>query len=153
MVLTVLYSIAGLGIAIVNDFKSIEGDRCGRAARGVGAGLCMHHIRIPWQGSSFFLMYQHDCNFLGVLDCCDPWPSNHARDTSHHDPSTALQGSGPPVSPRSIWRRHCQVDLRCLDRRHPVGSCRCESIHEIVGSVHCLTPLNTPQLFSNPPLP
>lgn len=28
MVLTVLYSIAGLGIAIVNDFKSIEGDRC-----------------------------------------------------------------------------------------------------------------------------
>lgn len=30
MVLTVLYSIAGLGIAIVNDFKSIEGERhCG----------------------------------------------------------------------------------------------------------------------------
>jgi hypothetical protein len=28
-VLTVLYSLAGLGIAIVNDFKSIEGDRCG----------------------------------------------------------------------------------------------------------------------------
>jgi chlorophyll/bacteriochlorophyll a synthase len=27
MVLTVLYSIAGLGIAIVNDFKSMEGDR------------------------------------------------------------------------------------------------------------------------------
>lgn len=27
MVLTILYSIAGLGIAIVNDFKSIEGDR------------------------------------------------------------------------------------------------------------------------------
>nr|ACN41022.1 unknown [Picea sitchensis] len=27
MVLTVLYSIAGLGIAIINDFKSIEGDR------------------------------------------------------------------------------------------------------------------------------
>ena len=27
MVLTVLYSFAGLGIAIVNDFKSIEGDR------------------------------------------------------------------------------------------------------------------------------
>ena len=26
-VLTMLYSIAGLGIAIVNDFKSIEGDR------------------------------------------------------------------------------------------------------------------------------
>ena len=27
-ILTVLYSLAGLGIAIVNDFKSIEGDRC-----------------------------------------------------------------------------------------------------------------------------
>lgn len=27
MFFTVLYSIAGLGIAIVNDFKSIEGDR------------------------------------------------------------------------------------------------------------------------------
>ena len=27
VVLTILYSIAGLGIAIVNDFKSIEGDR------------------------------------------------------------------------------------------------------------------------------
>merc|ERR1711990_1183121 len=27
VILTVLYSIAGLGIAIVNDFKSIEGDR------------------------------------------------------------------------------------------------------------------------------
>lgn len=26
-ILTVLYSLAGLGIAIVNDFKSIEGDR------------------------------------------------------------------------------------------------------------------------------
>lgn len=28
IVLTMLYSTAGLGIAIVNDFKSIEGDRC-----------------------------------------------------------------------------------------------------------------------------
>lgn len=27
IILTVLYSLAGLGIAIVNDFKSIEGDR------------------------------------------------------------------------------------------------------------------------------
>lgn len=27
MVLTILYSIAGLGIAIVNDFKSIEGEQ------------------------------------------------------------------------------------------------------------------------------
>ena len=26
-ILTIFYSLAGLGIAIVNDFKSIEGDR------------------------------------------------------------------------------------------------------------------------------
>ena len=38
-VLTVLYSLAGLGIAIVNDFKSIEGDRWG-AAGSCAATLC-----------------------------------------------------------------------------------------------------------------
>ena len=27
IILTVLYSLAGVGIAIVNDFKSVEGDR------------------------------------------------------------------------------------------------------------------------------
>ena len=32
-ILTVLYSIAGLGIAIVNDFKSIEGDKCVPSSR------------------------------------------------------------------------------------------------------------------------
>lgn len=37
MVLTVLYSIAGLGIAIVNDFKSIEGDR----QMGLQARACL----------------------------------------------------------------------------------------------------------------
>ena len=37
-ILTVLYSIAGLGIAIVNDFKSIEGDRCGLVS--VSAEAC-----------------------------------------------------------------------------------------------------------------
>lgn len=40
MVLTVLYSIAGLGIAIVNDFKSIEGDRqCGLMSLPVAFGV------------------------------------------------------------------------------------------------------------------
>ena len=34
MVLTILYSIAGLGIAIVNDFKSIEGAVRGSAHQG-----------------------------------------------------------------------------------------------------------------------
>ena len=27
MVVTLIYSLAGLGIAVVNDFKSVEGDR------------------------------------------------------------------------------------------------------------------------------
>ena len=39
-VLTVFYSIAGLGIAIVNDFKSIEGDRAlGLQSLPVACGL------------------------------------------------------------------------------------------------------------------
>ena len=36
VILTVLYSLAGLGIAIVNDFKSIEGDRYRHHPRCVG---------------------------------------------------------------------------------------------------------------------
>ena len=40
VVLTILYSIAGLGIAIVNDFKSIEGDRaCGLQSLPVAFGI------------------------------------------------------------------------------------------------------------------
>ncbi|MCI04777.1 chlorophyll synthase chloroplastic-like, partial [Trifolium medium] len=38
IVLTLLYSIAGLGIAIVNDFKSVEGDRA--------LGLQVYYITI-----------------------------------------------------------------------------------------------------------
>ena len=37
IVLTVLYSLAGVGIAIVNDFKSVEGKAC--VARLVLLGL------------------------------------------------------------------------------------------------------------------
>lgn len=39
IILTVLYSLAGLGIAIVNDFKSIEGDRCDACSASM-----MHHV-------------------------------------------------------------------------------------------------------------
>jgi 4-hydroxybenzoate polyprenyltransferase len=39
IVLTMLYSTAGLGIAIVNDFKSIEGDRCVQ---------CVHSVTLGW---------------------------------------------------------------------------------------------------------
>jgi chlorophyll synthase len=45
-ILTVLYSIAGLGIAIVNDFKSIEGDKCATCghASTVGSETMRWHI-------------------------------------------------------------------------------------------------------------
>lgn len=44
--LTVLYSLAGLGIAIVNDFKSIEGDRL-----GAPGPTCLHILYWPASGS------------------------------------------------------------------------------------------------------
>ena len=46
MVLTVLYSIAGLGIAIVNDFKSIEGDRCRIQKHAVTKDLNKYTFRV-----------------------------------------------------------------------------------------------------------
>lgn len=51
MVLSVLYSLAGLGIAIVNDFKSIEGDRAmGLVSLPVQFGVnkaCTPHAQYP----------------------------------------------------------------------------------------------------------
>ena len=44
-VLTVLYSLAGLGIAIVNDFKSIDGDRCELGC--CFARCCKVHAPLP----------------------------------------------------------------------------------------------------------
>jgi len=61
-VLTVLYSIAGLGIAIVNDFKSIEGDRAlGLQSLPVAFGvdtakwICVSAIDITQLGVAAYL--------------------------------------------------------------------------------------------------
>jgi chlorophyll synthase len=62
VVLTVLYSIAGLGIAIVNDFKSIEGDRAlGMNSLPVAFGiekakwLCVGTIDVTQLGVAAYL--------------------------------------------------------------------------------------------------
>ncbi|KAI3434883.1 hypothetical protein D9Q98_002937 [Chlorella vulgaris] len=64
MVLTVLYSIAGLGIAIVNDFKSIEGDRAmGLQSLPVAFGvdtakwICVASIDVTQLGIAAYLAF------------------------------------------------------------------------------------------------
>lgn len=67
MVLTCLYSIAGLGIAIVNDFKSIEGDRAmGLQSLPVAFGvetakyICVGSINITQLGVAAYLAFGLD---------------------------------------------------------------------------------------------
>ena len=64
VVLTMLYSIAGLGIAIVNDFKSIEGDReLGLQSLPVAFGvdtakwICVSSIDITQLGIAAYLAF------------------------------------------------------------------------------------------------
>ena len=63
VVLTILYSIAGLGIAIVNDFKSIEGDReLGMNSLPVAFGvdtakwICVASIDVTQLGVAAYLL-------------------------------------------------------------------------------------------------
>lgn len=58
MVLTVLYSIAGLGIAIVNDFKSIEGDRA--------MGLNSLPVAFGVEGAKWICVSTIDVTQLGI---------------------------------------------------------------------------------------
>jgi len=58
MVLTVLYSLAGLGIAIVNDFKSIEGDRA--------LGLQSLPVAFGVEGAKWICVSTIDVTQLGV---------------------------------------------------------------------------------------
>lgn len=75
MVLTVLYSIAGLGIAIVNDFKSIEGDReMGLQSLPVAFGvdtakyICAASIDVTQLGVAGYLAFGlHEYTYAGVL--------------------------------------------------------------------------------------
>lgn len=74
-VLTVLYSLAGLGIAIVNDFKSIEGDRAMGlqslpVAFGVDAAkwICVSTIDVTQLGVAAYLYAGlHQPTYAAVL--------------------------------------------------------------------------------------
>jgi len=74
MVLTVLYSWAGLGIAIVNDFKSIEGDReLGLMSLPVAFGvdtakwICVSSIDITQLAVAGYLYYIGEQNYAYAL--------------------------------------------------------------------------------------
>ncbi|WIA44031.1 hypothetical protein OEZ86_010403 [Tetradesmus obliquus] len=75
MVLTVLYSLAGLGIAIVNDFKSIEGDRAmGLQSLPVAFGvetakwICVSTIDVTQLGVAAYLYAGlHQTTYAAVL--------------------------------------------------------------------------------------
>ncbi|KAF5835217.1 UbiA prenyltransferase family-domain-containing protein [Dunaliella salina] len=74
-ILTILYSIAGLGIAIVNDFKSIEGDRqMGLNSLPVAFGvdtakyICVGSIDITQLGVAAYLAFGlHENVYAAVL--------------------------------------------------------------------------------------
>ncbi|MBI4784699.1 MAG: chlorophyll synthase ChlG [Oscillatoriophycideae cyanobacterium NC_groundwater_1537_Pr4_S-0.65um_50_18] len=73
VILTLFYSMAGLGIAVVNDFKSVEGDRqLGLASLpvmfgiGTAAWICVLMIDIFQSGIAAFLVHIHQ-NLSAVL--------------------------------------------------------------------------------------
>ena len=74
VVLTLIYSMAGLGIAIVNDFKSVEGDRqlglkSLPAMFGVGtaAWICVLMIDVFQAGIAGYLMSIHENLYATIL--------------------------------------------------------------------------------------
>jgi len=74
VVLTILYSIAGLGIAIVNDFKSIEGDRAlGMNSLPVAFGIdkakwiCVASIDVTQLGVAAYLWAIGESLYAAIL--------------------------------------------------------------------------------------
>ncbi|KYC39159.1 chlorophyll synthase ChlG [Scytonema hofmannii PCC 7110] len=74
VVFTVVYSLAGLGIAIVNDFKSVEGDRqFGLKSLPVmfgvtaAAWICVIMIDIFQAGAAAYLVYLHENLYAAIL--------------------------------------------------------------------------------------
>ncbi len=74
MVLTLFYSLAGLGIAIVNDFKSIEGDKAfGLQSLPVmfgiekAAWICVLMIDIFQAGVALYLISVHENLYATIL--------------------------------------------------------------------------------------
>jgi chlorophyll synthase len=74
VVLTILYSIAGLGIAIVNDFKSIEGDTAlGMNSLPVAFGvdtakwICVGAIDVTQLGVAAYLYSIGELRYAAIL--------------------------------------------------------------------------------------
>jgi chlorophyll/bacteriochlorophyll a synthase len=74
MILTLFYSLAGLGIAIVNDFKSIEGDRAfGLKSLPVmfgvekAAWICVLMIDLFQAGVALYLISVHENLYATIL--------------------------------------------------------------------------------------
>ncbi|MBM0742861.1 chlorophyll synthase ChlG [Phormidium sp. CLA17] len=74
MVLTLFYSLAGLGIAVVNDFKSVEGDRqLGLKSLPVmfgidtAAWICVLMIDLFQAGIAAYLIYIHQNLYAAIL--------------------------------------------------------------------------------------
>lgn len=74
VVLTLIYSMAGLGIAVVNDFKSVEGDRqLGLDSLPVmfgidkAAWICVLMIDIFQAGIAGYLVYIHQNLYATIL--------------------------------------------------------------------------------------
>ncbi|MFN9176607.1 MAG: chlorophyll synthase ChlG [Synechocystis sp.] len=74
MILTLIYSMAGLGIAVVNDFKSVEGDRqLGLKSLpvmfGIGAAawICVIMIDVFQAGIAGYLIYVHQQLYATIV--------------------------------------------------------------------------------------
>ncbi|QUS60673.1 chlorophyll synthase ChlG [Synechocystis sp. PCC 7339] len=74
MVLTLIYSLAGLGIAVVNDFKSVEGDRqLGLKSLpvmfgiGTAAWICVIMIDVFQAGIAGYLIYVHQQLYATIV--------------------------------------------------------------------------------------
>ena len=74
MILTLIYSLAGLGIAVVNDFKSVEGDRqLGLKSLPVmfgittAAWICVIMIDLFQAGIAGYLMYIHQQLYATIV--------------------------------------------------------------------------------------
>ncbi len=74
MILTLIYSMAGLGIAVVNDFKSVEGDRqLGLKSLpvmfgiGTAAWICVIMIDVFQAGIAGYLVYVHQQLYATIV--------------------------------------------------------------------------------------
>lgn len=74
VVLTLIYSMAGLGIAVVNDFKSVEGDRQFNLQSlpvmfgvNTAAWICVAMIDLFQAGIGAYLLYLHEYTYGAIV--------------------------------------------------------------------------------------